>query len=328
MNRGGTMEYRQLGTTGVEVPAIGFGCGGNARLMVEDDEALRIETIALALELGINYFDTAAAYGDGRSETNLGRALRELDAHPVISTKVVLQGEDLVDARSAVLRNFDEGLERLGVERVDALMLHNRVFKKPEGSYAVGAQLSLEDMFGTRGVVEAFQELVAAGRTKTVGFTAYGGEVAAIEELIDSGVFGALNASINFLNPSALLRAPAGYPDANYGAVIARAAAAGMGVMAIQVLARGELTGEGPKEGHSAEVARAASALGESLPSVATRYVLSKPEISTAILGLSEPGHVRDALAALAAPPLDEQAVAALEQVALSAPRAEGAAAR
>ena len=46
-------------------------------------------------------------------------------------------------------------------------------------------------------------ELVAAGRTKTVGFTAYGGEVAAIEELIDSGVFGALNASINFLNPSA-----------------------------------------------------------------------------------------------------------------------------
>jgi aryl-alcohol dehydrogenase-like predicted oxidoreductase len=314
------MEQRQLGTSGIEIPAIGFGCGGNARLMVEDDDELRLETIALAIESGINYFDTAAAYGDGRSEVNLGKALRALDAHPVISTKVVLQSEDLGDARSAVLRNFDEGLARIGVDSVDALMLHNRVFSKPEGSYAVGAQLSLEDMFAQNGVVSAFQELLAAGRTKTVGFTAYGGEAAAIEEMIDSGVFGAMNASFNFLNPSALVKVPDGFPGANYGAVIARAAAAGMGVMAIQVLARGELTGSGPKEGYDAKLASAALAYDDSLSGVATRYVLSKPEISTVILGLSEPAHVRDALAALQKGPLGAAESAALEQLALAAP--------
>ena len=311
------MEYRQLGKSGIEVPVIGFGCGGNARLMVEDDEELRLATIARALEVGINYFDTAAAYGDGRSETNLGRALRELDAHPVISTKVVLQSDDLGDCRSAVLRNFDEGLARLGVDRVDALMLHNRVFEQPKaGNYAVGAQLSLQHMFGENGVVSAFTELVEAGRTKTVGFTTYGGDVSCINEMIDSGIFGAVNSSFNFLNPSALLPVGAGFAETNYGEVAARAGAAGMGVMAIQVLARGVLTGDGPDEAPASEIAHAARALDESLPSAATRYVLGKNEVSTAILGLSEPAHVDAAVAAVERGPLDPAASAELEQMA------------
>ncbi|HVB04766.1 MAG TPA: aldo/keto reductase [Acidimicrobiales bacterium] len=317
------MEHRELGNSGIRLPVIGFGCGGNARLMVEDDEELRIATIRAALDAGISYFDTAAAYGDGRSESNLGRALRILDAHPTISTKVVLQEEDLADPRSAVLRNFEEGLARLGVDSVDALMLHNRVFHKPAGSYAVGAQLSLDDMFASNGVVAAFQELLAAGTTTTVGFTAYGGEPAAITELIDSGVFGALNASINLLDPSALVKVPPNFPEADYGAVAAYAAGKGMGVMAIQVLARGTLTGAGPGEGHAGRVAALARSYDESLPRAAARYVLGKAGVSTLILGLSEPAHVADAVAAVEAGPLSAAAIASLEELALTAPERE-----
>jgi aryl-alcohol dehydrogenase-like predicted oxidoreductase len=289
------MRYRSLGASGVEVSVIGFGCGPRARLMVGDDEALQLEVVALALELGITYFDTAGAYGDGRSERNLGRAIRTLGAEPVISTKVSIQDDELGDPRSAVLRRFDEGRNRLGVDVIDILMLHNRVFHEPKGEYAVGAQLSLTDVFAPNGVVAAFAELMQSGCVRVVGFTAYGGDVSAIAELIDCGVFGAINASFSAVNPSALVSVPETFQGADHGGVAARAAIAGLGVMAIQVLGRGELIGDG---------SRAASYLSspdpdEALTSLATRYVLSKPEVSTAILGISVPAHVRDAVSAV-----------------------------
>lgn len=311
------MEYRSLGRSGIRLSVIGFGCGGNARLMVGDDEALRLATLQRALDAGINYFDTAAAYGGGTSEINLGRDLRTLGAHPVISTKVVLQADDLSDPCAAVLRNFDDGMQRLGLEDVDILVLHNRIFEQQqEGDFGVGAKVSLPDMFGRKGIVEAFEQLLGSGRTKVVGFTALGGDPAAITKVIECGVFGALNASFNLLNPSAAVRAPAGFPDADYGEVIPEAAAAGLGVMAIQVLARGELTGHGPADRRAAQVAAASLEPDEPLPSAAIRYVLSEPAVSTAILGLSEPRHVDDAAAAAARGPLSEATVRAIEAAA------------
>ena len=82
------MNYRDLGSTGVRVSEIGFGCGGNAGLMVRGTPVEQREAIHRALELGVNYFDQAPDYGDGLSETNLGRALKDLGAHPYITTKV------------------------------------------------------------------------------------------------------------------------------------------------------------------------------------------------------------------------------------------------
>ncbi|MFB3098101.1 MAG: aldo/keto reductase, partial [Dehalococcoidia bacterium] len=76
---------------------IGFGCGGNAGLMVRGSPQQQREVIERALELGINYFDQAPDYGDGLSETNLGRALKDLGAHPYITTKVEVRAEDLGD---------------------------------------------------------------------------------------------------------------------------------------------------------------------------------------------------------------------------------------
>jgi L-glyceraldehyde 3-phosphate reductase len=310
------MEYRTLGSSDISVSVIGFGCGGNARLMVSDDDELRLATLECALKAGINYFDTAAAYGDGRSERNLGRDLRSLGAKPVVSTKVVLQARDLGDPCSAVLRKFDESRTRLALEQVDILLLHNRVFTQSQGGdHGVGARLSLPDMFGPRGVVSAFEQLKSTGRTKVTGFTALGGDPSAITTLIDSGAFGVLNVSLNLLNPTAAVKAPNLFPGPDYDQVLTQARDAGMGVMAIQVLARGVLAGTASPANPAAEAARTTLGRDGSLPDVAIRYALGKPGVSTAILGLSEPRHVDEAAAAVVKGPLPVEVENALEAI-------------
>lgn len=311
------MQYRRLGRDGPEVSVVAFGCGGNARLMVGDDDELQRLTVLRAVERGVNCFDTAAAYGDGRSERNLGQIVRGLDAGLVVCTKVVLEQEDLDDPGEAVRVRFEESLRRLGMPAVHGLFLHNRVYSRPETQrFGVGAPLSLEHVLGPHGVAAAFDRAVRAKQASIAGFTAYGGDPAAIVALIDSGAFGVINASINMANPSAVVRVSEGFEDADYGAVAAYAARAGLGVMAIQVLARGALTGDGPETGRLGEVAAAARAYDGSLPSAALRYVLSKPEVSTAVLGLSEPAHVEEAVAAIERGGMGEAAVRAIEGVA------------
>ena len=70
------MEKRKLGRTGLEVSLLGFGCGAVGGLMVKGAAADQERAVARALELGINYFDTASMYGNGESERNLGRVLQ------------------------------------------------------------------------------------------------------------------------------------------------------------------------------------------------------------------------------------------------------------
>ena len=85
--RRATLEYREIGNTGVQVSEIGFGGGGNAGLMVRGTPEQQREAVARAIELGINYFDQAPDYGDGVSETNLGRLMKELSFRPYLTTK-------------------------------------------------------------------------------------------------------------------------------------------------------------------------------------------------------------------------------------------------
>ncbi len=99
------MRYRQLGRTGLSVSEIGFGCGSQTGLMVRGERVEQLNAVARAIELGINYFDTAPSYGDGRSETNLSAVLRELKANVQVGTKIELGDADLNDLPSAVLRS-------------------------------------------------------------------------------------------------------------------------------------------------------------------------------------------------------------------------------
>src|SRR5262249_46875483 len=113
------MEYRTLGRTGLRVSALGFGCGNIGGLMIRGTPAERERAVARAIDLGINYFDTAASYGDGQSEENLGRAIRALNARVLIGTKVRVPDVAASELPDAIVRGLEESLRRLGRERVD-----------------------------------------------------------------------------------------------------------------------------------------------------------------------------------------------------------------
>ena len=102
------MEYRKLGRTDMEVSVVGFGCGNVGGLMIRGEPGDQVRAAARAMELGINYFDTASSYGDGQSEQNLGRVLNELSAtssgNIYVGTKVRLGPEDMGDIKAGVIK--------------------------------------------------------------------------------------------------------------------------------------------------------------------------------------------------------------------------------
>src|ERR1700719_1283304 len=84
------MEQRRFGRTGLDLSVLGFGCGAVGGLMIKGTADDQERAVARALELGINYFDTAQMYGAGESERNLGRLLQALRPDVYVGTKVRL----------------------------------------------------------------------------------------------------------------------------------------------------------------------------------------------------------------------------------------------
>src|SRR4030081_68643 len=110
------MEQRPLGSTGLTVSALGFGCGAVGGLMVRGDAAEQRQAVSRALDAGITYFDTAASYGDGLSEQHLGEVMRDLGAWSkvVVGTKFRLTAEDMAQPGLAVRASLEASLKRLG----------------------------------------------------------------------------------------------------------------------------------------------------------------------------------------------------------------------
>ena len=104
------MERRALGRTGLEVSALGFGCGAVGGLMVRGDPGAQRRAVERALEAGVRYFDTAPGYGDGRSEESLGRVLREIGAAAGAERGVVVGTKLRLDP--AVAAGGGAGVER------------------------------------------------------------------------------------------------------------------------------------------------------------------------------------------------------------------------
>ena len=323
------MQYRMLGNTGLRVSEIGFGCGNVGGLMVRGSHDQQISSVRHALDLGINYFDTARAYGEGQSETNLGRVLEEIGEEVILSTKIRLESDALQDIAAATASEVEQGLARLGRGSVDLIQLHTRLVEKREpGRFA----MTPDEVLGPGGVIEAFKRLRDQGRVGFFGFTGLG-DVEAIHALVDSGEFHSFQAYYNLLNPSAGQAVPEGFSALDYGRVIDRAAAGGMGVVIIRVLAAGVLSAVPESGGGSSreplstgsdyerDVARAHKLAFlkdhglESLPQAAIRFAFMKPEVSTVLVGFSNNAQIDEAAACSGAGPLPEAAMAALREV-------------
>ncbi len=229
------MEIRKLGKTGLEVSALGFGCGNVGGLMVRGTPAEQERAAARALELGINYFDTAPAYGAGESERNLGRVLRTLRAPVLVGTKFRIEPTDHGRVGEAVAASLEASLRRLGMERVDLLQLHNLVADDGAPG-ALSARLVLEE------VVPALERLRREGKIRFLGITALG-EPAALHRVVGARVLDTAQVCYNLLNPSAGVAVPPGYPAQDFAGLLARARETATGVIGIRVLAAGTLSG-------------------------------------------------------------------------------------
>ena len=127
------MRYNLLGKTGLRVSAVSFGASALGSVFRPVDESEAIRAVHVALDLGINYFDVAPAYGGTRSETVLGKALKGVPRDRYfISTKVGkytnpdAYGDDTLDySRARIRASLDESSARLGVDYFDIIHIHD-----------------------------------------------------------------------------------------------------------------------------------------------------------------------------------------------------------
>lgn len=304
------MLYRSLGRTGISVSALAFGAGPVSGLMTGDSIEAATEVLARAVAGGVNWIDTAAGYGQGRSEEMVGEAWRRLpDPESVhIATKVRVQWSGEADLRPQVVASVRDSLRRLGRPRVTLLQIHNSI---TAGRNDEPTSLTPEDVLGPRGVAAAAEDLRAAGLIDHLGLTGIG-QPASLRQAIDSGRFDTIQVPFHLLNPSALLPVPPDFAETDYGGIIRDAAARGMGVFAIRVFAAGALL-DAPPSPHTHKTPffplslyerdrAAARQLADSQDPRATpaeralRFVLDQPEISSAIVGFGNVTQVDEAL--------------------------------
>ena len=162
------MEYRQLGSSGLRVPALSFGTGtfgGKGPLFSawgQSDAAEARRLVDICLDVGVTLFDTADVYSGGASEEILGDAIRGRRDTVLISTKTGLPmgggPQDWGASRARLLRAVDDSLRRLGTDYIDLLQLH-----------AFDASTPVEELIGTLDL------LIAAGKVRYAGVSNYPG---------------------------------------------------------------------------------------------------------------------------------------------------------
>ena len=310
------METRIFGRSGLRLSILGFGCGAVGGLMVRGSAADQDRAIGLALAAGINYFDTAVQYGNGVSETNLGRILgARKPAGVAVGTKVRVPPG--VPIGKAIADSMDGSLQRLKMDHVDIFHLHNAITVDGGGESLSVPQVRDE-------VVPAFEVLRKAGKTRFLGFTAIG-DTAALHRVIEAGFFDSAQVSYNMLNASAGGALPANYPAQDYGRLSDHTQKAGVGVVGIRVLAAGALSGtaerhptaSAPPEpigsAHSYEMdlergrrltPLVTEGFAASLAEAAIRFAITHPAMGTILVGMATVAEFEGSLAAVLKGPL------------------------
>jgi aryl-alcohol dehydrogenase-like predicted oxidoreductase len=316
------MDTRRLGRTGLNVSVLGFGCGAVGGLMVRGSPADQERAVARAVELGINYFDTAAMYGNGESERNLGRVLKSLKPDIYVGTKVRVPASERRNIAAAITASLEASLQRLQLDHVDLFQLHNHITREGGDS-----DLTPEIVLGE--VAPAFERLREQGKTHFYGITAVG-DTPALHQVADARAFDTAQVSYNLLNPSAGATVAPGYPAHDYGNLLAHSKTADMGVINIRVLAAGALSGTedrhplgspsvepiGSGGSYRTDAGRAQrlqplvrEGHAEGLIEAALRFVIANETVSTVLVGYSTLDHLEYAARSINKGPLSHDAL-------------------
>jgi aryl-alcohol dehydrogenase-like predicted oxidoreductase len=328
------MEYRQLGSSGLRLSEVGFGCGNTAAAMISGSPKERVELIGRALEYGVDHFDTAPNYGEGASEINLGVALREVSAHPSVATKVEFGREHLDDIPGHITQSIDESLQRLGMDSVDVVYLHNRISMERVVRDGVhGSNMSVEDILGADGVLETLDRVRQAGKVRYIGICAPGAEPAAIKQVLATKKFDCIQLTYNALNPTEARTMPPRFTGPDYGQTLTAAAEHGVGIVVIRPLAAGALAAEdlsepGPRatsprtaeeftrDMESARALRFLERGGErTIAQAGLRFILENQAVSTVLVGVGSIDQLDQAVSYVDTPPFSTDELARMESV-------------
>jgi aryl-alcohol dehydrogenase-like predicted oxidoreductase len=307
----------RLGRTGLSVPRIAFGAGPVSGLMTGSDEALQQEVVEAALRCGITWFDTAAGYGNGTSESNLGRVLeqcRDITNAPIhVATKVRIDFSSSQPVDEQIRRSIDSSLQRLRRDQFTLLQLHNGV-TQDRGDEP--SSISRNDVLGRHGVCQVLKTLQEQGVTQFLGLTGTG-HPESLRAVIRSGEFDTIQLPYNMLNPSAGCVMTEEFQERNYGNILADCKELDLGVFAIRVLAGGAILSQAPSahtlktlyfplDLYQRDLKRAEKFQrehsGGSVVSRSIDFALAHDAIHSAIIGFGAPEHVFQAAAALRQP--------------------------
>jgi myo-inositol catabolism protein IolS len=307
------MEYRDLGRTGLKVSEIGFGAwaiGGDAWGPVEDADSLA--AIERALELGINFIDTADVYGDGRSESLVSRAIGGRRDEVVLSTKGGLMGhhrdperEPVYDRPEMIIEALEASLRRLNTDHVDVYFCHIWWDKHEE----------------TEAFIEAFERLKRDGKVRAAGVST--NDLDHIEHFNRDGGLDVVQLDYSILNREPEREILPYLQEHRIGAVVRGPLR--MGILTGKfsedtTFPEGDIRRNWPAErwfkDNLEKVERLRSLEdGKTLGQLALRYVLNHPAVSVAIPGAKTLAQVEANAAASVRPLLSEEDLRLIREV-------------
>jgi len=150
------LPHRVLGRTGVSVPILAFGCG--SRFLMYEPEEAGLAALNRAIDMGITYLDTAIDYGDGKSETRVGKVMSTRRKEVFLATKIPGRAR----TRDAALKEVEASLQRLQTDHVDLLHIHS-----------LGDEADLAKIEAPDGVLKALYELRGQKVARFIGMTSH-----------------------------------------------------------------------------------------------------------------------------------------------------------
>ncbi|HEY0611786.1 MAG TPA: aldo/keto reductase [Chitinophaga sp.] len=287
------MLYHPLGSSGLNISQVSFGA-----MSLQGSDAENATLIGQALDAGINYFDTADLYDQGRNEQTVGKALQGKRKDVIIATKVGNQwrpdgsGWDWNPRKEYILSAVEASLQRLQTDYIDLYQLHGGTLQDPIDE-----------------TIEAFELLQQQGKIRYYGISSIRPNV--IREYVKRSRIVSVMMQYSLLDRR---------PEEECLELLRRH---NIGVLARGSVAKGLLVNKpaAPFLNYSAEQVQLAASAVKALATAARgpaqtalRFVLQHPAITSAVVGIRTAEQLADALAAVAAPPLSAKEMEQLRQ--------------